>query len=87
MKKKRALIVLILVTTFFINQAYSQDSDSIKQAKVKYISKDLTIDETQAEKVVTIMDGYKLKAKAVLEDKNLKDSEKRLKLYIPIFTA
>jgi len=80
MKKTHVLLVSILIANIFINQAYCQDSDSVKQAKVKYISKDLAINETQAEKVVTIMDGYKLKAKAVLEDKNLKDSEKRLKL-------
>lgn len=78
--KKFYLLSLVILITLLTNHAYSQQTDSLKQAHIKYISKNLAISESIAQQVVSILDQYKQEAKAAVNNKSLKDDERKLKL-------
>ena len=61
--KKFSLAVFAIFTILLSNTAYSQHTDSLKQARIKYISKDLSVTYKKAEAVISIMDQYKAAAK------------------------
>ena len=77
--KKLSLTFLSILTILLCNNAYSQQADSLKQAKIKYISKDLSVTDSKAEEVVLIMDQYKADAKKLINDKNLTEDARRMK--------
>ena len=54
--RRYSLILVFIFTAAFCSTAYSQDSDSLKTARVKYISKDLSINTDKAQEVILIMD-------------------------------
>lgn len=77
--KKFSLAVFTILTILLSNNVYSQHTDSLKQAKIKYISKDLSVTDKKAEAVVLIMDQYKADAKKLIGDKALTESVRRVK--------
>jgi len=78
--RKISLTVLVITASLFSTQAYSQKADSLKQEKIKYISKDLSLPEGKAAEVVLILDQYKDAAKKVINDKSLGEDARRAKL-------
>ncbi len=82
--KKTYLIVLFALLTFYGTEVFSQQPDSLKQVKINSLRKDLSIDKSNAEKVIQVMDEYKLSAKAVIENNVLSETEKRDKLNLLI---
>lgn len=64
----------------FSMQVYPQQPDSLKKAQVKYLSKDLSLSESSATQVVTIMDTYKESAKKVISNKALTPADKKVRL-------
>lgn len=81
---KNYKIVLIALVIFYSTKGYAQEVDSVKQAKIKYISKDLGLNMSNSEKVVAVMDDYKKEAKTIINDPQIKESDKRSKLDILI---
>lgn len=77
--KRFSLAFLVIAATLFGTHAYSQQADSLKQARIKYISKDLTVTDSTAEKVIVILDQYKEAAKQLINDKNLTEDIRRVK--------
>jgi len=72
--------LIFIGATFFATPTYPQQPDSLKKAQVKYLSKDLSLPESSAAQVVTIMDNYKENAKKVASDKKLTPEGKKVKL-------
>jgi len=63
--------LIFISATFFATPTYPQQLDSLKKAEVEYLSKDLSLSESSAVQVVTIMDNYKESAKKIISDKKL----------------
>ncbi|WP_419801434.1 hypothetical protein [Mucilaginibacter sp.] len=80
MKKNFTYSFILVIAFLFSAQVYSQQLDSSKKAQVKYLSKDLSLSETSAAQVVTIMDKYKQSAKIVISDKALTPEDKKARL-------
>ncbi|WP_276359155.1 hypothetical protein [Daejeonella sp. H1SJ63] len=77
---KRSYLISFILTILFNAHAYSQQADSLKQAHIKYISKSLAVPEGIAQQVAFILDQYKEKAKASINDKSLTGDSLRVKL-------
>ncbi len=77
---KKSYLISFILAILFTAHAFSQQADSLKQAHIKYISKDLAISESIAQQVVSILDQYKQEAKAAVNNKSLKDDERKVKL-------
>ena len=77
---KKFYLISFILAILFNAHAYSQQADSLKQAYIKHISKSLTVPEGIAQQVVLILDQYKGKAKASINDKTLTGDSLRVKL-------
>lgn len=74
-------ITIVFASAFLLStKVYSQQLDSFKTAQVKYLSKDLSLSQTSAVQVVTIMDKYKQSAKIVISDKASTPADKKVRL-------
>ncbi len=82
--KKLTSAILIIAAALFIQKAHGQQADSLKQARIKYMSKDLAVTETKAQQIVFILDEYKENAKLVINDKSLNRDALRVKLDVLI---
>ncbi len=78
--KNYTFAIMLLVSTVFAKQAYSQETDSLKQVRIKYIGKDLAITDQKAQQVVLILDQYKENAKIAIGDKSLTPEELTVKM-------
>lgn len=77
---KYLLSMLFATCVFSVQSTWTQQPDTVKQAHIKHISKELAVDEKTAGQVVSIMDQYKQNAKAVAIDKNLSEEDRRNKI-------
>jgi hypothetical protein len=77
MKKSLLIFIFMIIANSY---AFSQLTDSLQQAKIKYTSKKLAVNSSTAQQVVLIIDDYKTKAKVVSEDQTLADENKRIKM-------
>lgn len=80
MKTISTYILFFIGAALFSTQAYSQQPDSLKKAKVKYLSKTLSVSESKAQQVASILDQYKAAANQAASDKNLSQQQIRTKL-------
>ena len=58
----------------------AQQADSLKQAHINYLSKSLSVSQSKAQQVVSILGEYKDNAKKVISNKNLTQDALRVKL-------
>ena len=74
------LLFLILIGSMWSVNTHAQQADSLKQVHINYLSKTLSVSQSKAQQVVSILDQYKQEAKAAVNNKSLKDDERKVKL-------
>jgi len=73
----------LIASLFFflsLNSAFSQEPDSTLQARVKYISKQLSLPDPQTKDVIKILDTYKENANKVFNDMSISEKDRSLKV-------
>ena len=78
--KKLTITLLISTAAFFSQKAHAQQADSLKQVRVNWLSKELSITQEKAQQVASIMDQYKENAKIAIDDKSLTQETLRAKM-------
>lgn len=76
---KKTSIILFASIAFASTAALAQKTDTLTQARISYISKDLAIDKDKATQVIAVMDNYKQKVKTLTAESKLSEVEKRAK--------
>lgn len=76
---KRYFQLLPVAILFACCNLYAQEPDSLKQAHVKYLTKELSVTDAKARQVAAIMDDYKTKAKILEADTRLNQDKLRIK--------
>ena len=60
------LLFLILIGSVWSANVNAQQTDSLKQVHINYLSKSLSVSQSKAQQVVSILDEYKENAKKVI---------------------
>ena len=74
------LIILILIGSMWSANVNAQQTDSLKQIHINYLSKTISVSQSKAQQVVSILDEYKENAKKVISDNSLTEDTRRVKL-------
>jgi hypothetical protein len=78
--KKLSLTLLIITGALFYQKAQAQQTDSLKQVRVNWLSKELSITKEKAQQISLIMDQYKASANLAINDKSLNEETLRTKI-------
>ncbi|PWG81606.1 hypothetical protein [Pararcticibacter amylolyticus] len=57
-------------------------ADSLRQNRIRFVAKDLSLKESEAEKVVSILDTYKAKVQAVYSNAEINPDDQRSQVAI-----
>jgi hypothetical protein len=76
---KVSLPILFVSVFLFASNAKAQQTDSLRQAKVKYLSSDLGVTEEKAKEVILIMESYKANLRQIIDDSALSEDQKKQK--------
>jgi hypothetical protein len=77
---KYIFTLLIITAALCTKPAQAQQTDSLKEARTSWLSKELAVTKAKALQVASILDQYKENAKIAIDDKSLTPETLRAKL-------
>lgn len=77
---KYPILVLIFIGCIWSANLNAQQADSLKLAHIDYLGKTLSVSQSKAKAVFSILDDYKVSAMKVISDASLTENTRREKL-------